>query len=104
AGPVPAPGAAAPAADRCRGGRARQANREGRPRGQGADDQFEPATGRLAGAPLPGPRPVDGGPGPGGNAGADPRGREVRLAPRLQVLHLWDAVDPPGDPARAPEP
>ena len=36
------------------------------------------------------------GPDPGGLDGADPRGREVRLPPRLQVLHLRDLVDPPG--------
>ena len=102
--PVPAPGAGPSAADGGRGGRARQAHREGRPRGQGADDQLEPAAGRLAGPALPGPRPVDGGPGPGGNARPDPRGREVRLAARIQVLHLRDALDPPGDPARAAEP
>ena len=35
-------------------------------------------------------------PDPGGLAGADPGGREVRLPPRLQVLDLRDLVDPPG--------
>ena len=39
-----------------------------------------------------------------GMLGPDPRGREVRLAARLQVLDLRDALDPPGDPARPPEP
>ena len=39
-------------------------------------------------------------PDPGGHLRADPGGREVRLAPRLQVLHLRDLLDPPGDPAR----
>ena len=38
--------------------------------------------GRIAGTALSGPRPADGGPGPGGNAWPDPRGREVRLAAR----------------------
>ena len=38
-------------------------------------------------------------PDPGGLARADPRGREVRLPPRLQVLHLRDLVDPPGGDA-----
>ena len=33
---------------------------------------------------------------PGGHARPDPRRREVRLAPRLQVLDLRDLVDPPG--------
>ena len=45
---------------------------------------------------LPVPRPD-----PGGHARADPRRREVRLAPRLQVLDLRDLVDPPGGRARA---
>ena len=40
------------------------------------------------------------GPDPGGLARADPRGREVRLPPRLQVLDLRDLVDPPGRHAR----
>ena len=31
-----------------------------------------------------------------GTLGPDPGGREVRLAPRVQVLHLCDLVDPPG--------
>ena len=39
-----------------------------------------------------------------GNLGPDPRGREVRLAARLQVLDLRDLVDPPGDHARAGRP
>ena len=39
-----------------------------------------------------------------GNIGPDPRGREVRLAPRLQVLHLRHLVDPPGDHPRAGRP
>ena len=40
-------------------------------------------------------------PDPGGNAGADPRRGEVRLASRLQVLDLRDLVDPPGGGSRA---
>ena len=36
-----------------------------------------------------------------GTLGPDPRGREVRLAPRLQVLDLRDLVDPPGGRAGA---
>ena len=38
-------------------------------------------------------------PDPGGVAGADPGGREVRLPARLQVLDLRDLVDPPGGDA-----
>ena len=45
---------------------------------------------------LPVPRPH-----PGGHPGPDPRGREVRLAPRLQVLDVRDVVDPPGGRACA---
>src|SRR4029077_612359 len=40
---------------------------------------------------------------PGGDHRADPRGREVRLAPRVQVLDLRDVVDPAGRPARRRE-
>ena len=39
-------------------------------------------------------------PDPGGHPRPDPGGREVRLAPRLQVLDLRDLVDPPGRRAR----
>ena len=35
-------------------------------------------------------------PHPGGQPRPDARGREVRLAQGLQVLHLRDVVDPPG--------
>ena len=38
-----------------------------------------------------------------GIIGLDPRGREVRLAPRLQVLDVRDLVDPPGRAARRRE-
>ena len=47
----------------------------------------------VAGRAVPGPRA-------GGHAGADPGGREVRLAPRAPLLHLRDLVDPPGGRAR----
>jgi RNA polymerase primary sigma factor len=33
---------------------------------------------------------------PGGRAGPEPCGREVRLAPRPEVLHVRHVVDPPG--------
>ena len=71
--------------------------------GQGADDQLEPAPRRLDREALPGPRAVAARPDPGGDHRADPRGREVRLAPRLQVLDVRDVVDPPGRPARRGE-
>ena len=45
---------------------------------------------------LPVPRPD-----PGGHARSHPRGREVRLAARLQVLDVRDVVDPPGGRPRA---
>ena len=45
---------------------------------------------------LPVPRPD-----PGGDARARARRREVRLPQGLQVLHLRDLVDPPGDRPRA---
>ena len=51
-----------------------------------------------------GPRHVDPGPGPGRQPRPDPRGGEVRLHPRLQVLHLRDLVDPAGHEPRAGRP
>ncbi len=42
-------------------------------------------------------------PDPGGDHRADPRGREVRLAPRLQVLDVRHVVDPAGGAARRRE-
>ena len=91
--PVPAP-------DEGAGGRARQAHRARRPRGQGADDQLEPAAGHLDREALPGPRALAPRPRPGGDHRAHPRRREVRLAQGLQVLDVRDVVDPPGCPAR----
>ena len=82
------------------GGRARQADRARRHGGQAADDRGEPAARRLDREGLPGPRAVVPRPDPGGLARADPRGREVRLPPRLQVLDLRHLVDPPGRHAR----
>ncbi len=75
----------------------------GDPAGEGPDDQLEPPARRLDREALPGSRPVAARPDPGGRDRADPRGREVRLAPRLQVLHLCDVVDPPGRAARRGE-
>ena len=43
-------------------------------------------------------------PDPGGHARLEPRGREVRLAARLQVLDLRSLVDPPGGRAHEREP
>ena len=63
-------------------------------------DRGQPAPGRLDRQALHGPRADPARPDPGGQPRPDPRGREVRLAARLQVLHLRDLVDPPGDLAR----
>ena len=72
-------------------------------RGQGADDQLQPAPRRLDRQALPGPRAVAARPDPGGDHRPDPRGREVRLAQGLQVLDVRDLVDPPGGAARRRE-
>ena len=96
---VPERGEPAPAADRRGGGLARKAHRARRPGGEGADDQLEPAAGGLARKEVPGQPALAPGPDPGGHPGADPRGREVRLAAWLQVLDLRDLVDPAGDRA-----
>ena len=92
-----------PAAHRGRGGRALQADRAGRPGGEGAHDQLQPAPGGVDREEVPGPGAVAARPDPGGHLRPDPRGREVRLAQGLQVLDLRDLLDPPGDPARAGE-
>ena len=75
-----------------------------RPRGEGAHGQLEPPPGGLAREEVPGARAVPARPDPGGDPRPDPRGREVRLAQGLQVLHLRDLLDPPGDPARPRQP
>ena len=85
------------------GGRPLQAHRAGRPRREGAHDQLEPAPRRVDREEVPGAGAVAARPDPGGHLRADPRGREVRLAQGLQVLHLRDLLDPPGDPARPRE-
>ena len=92
-----------PADPRGRGapGPARRAERHG---GQERDDRGQPAPGGLDRQALLRPRSDPAGPDPGGQHGPDPRGREVRLAPRLQVLHLRHLVDPPGDHPRAGRP
>ena len=68
---------------------------------EAADDPVEPAPRRLDREELPQPGPALPRPDPGGDARADPRRREVRLAPRLQVLDLRDLVDPAGGRTRA---
>ena len=100
AAPVPALDRPGLAADRRAGGRAGQAHRARRHARQAADGRGQPAPRRLDRQGLPGPRPDVPGPDPGGLARADPRGREVRLPPRLQVLDVRDVVDPPGRHAR----
>ena len=67
-------------------------------------DRVEPPPGRLDREGLPRPRRPVPRPDPGGHARPQPRGREVRLAPRLQVLDLRDLVDPPVGAARRREP
>src|SRR4029077_15241151 len=75
-----------------------------RPAGEAPDDRVEPPPRRVdrEGLSRPG-RPVPG-PDPGGNAGIEPGRREVRLAPRLQVLDVRDVVDPAVGAARGGEP
>src|SRR5918911_1243706 len=75
---------------------AQDAHRERRPGREAADDPVEPAPRRLDREELPQPGPPLPRPDPGGDARPDPRGREIRLAARLQVLHLRDLVDPAG--------
>ena len=87
-----------------RGGCARQAHRARRRRGEAPDGRVEPPARRLDRQALSGPRPPPPRPDPGGRDRPQPRRREVRLAPRPQVLHLRDVVDPPGDPAGDLEP
>ena len=91
------------APDRGGGGRAREEDRGRRRRGEEPDDQLEPPPRRLDREEVPGSRPLAAGPDPGRRDRPDPRGREVRLAPRLQVLDVRDLVDPPGGAARRRE-
>src|SRR6266704_1816278 len=79
-----------------------------RPDGDGAswragppdDGRVQSPPGGLDRAALLRHRAAAGRPGPGGQSRAPARGREVRLAQGLQVLHLCDLVDPPGDHPR----
>ena len=69
----------------------------------GAKDRMinaQPAARRLDREEVPGLRADPAGPDPGGHPRPDPRGREVRLAPRLPLLHVRHVVDPPGRRAR----
>ena len=79
-----------------RRGRAREADRARRHGRQAADGGGQPAARRLDRQGLRRPRAQLPRPDPGGLARPDPRRREVRLPPRLQVLDLRDLVDPPG--------
>ena len=99
AAPLPALDRPGRAADRRAGGRTGEADRARRHGREAADGRGEPAPRRLDREGLSGPRPQLPRPDPGGLARADPGGREVRLPPRLQVLHLRDLVDPPGGDA-----
>ncbi len=78
------------------GGRARQAHRARRPLGEDGDGRGQPAPGRQHRQGLSRPRPLLPRPHPGGQPRPDPRGGEVRLPARVQVLDLRDLVDPPG--------
>ncbi len=83
-------------ADGAGGGSAGQANRARRHGGEDPHGRGQPAPRRFDRQGLPGSWADVPGPDPGGLAGADPGGREVRLPARLQVLDLRDLVDPPG--------
>ena len=93
-----------PAAHPRGGGRAREAHRARGPPGEGTARQREPEARRRERTPLREPGAVPPRPDPGGNARTDPRGGEVRLATRLQVLDLRHLLDPPGDATGARQP
>src|SRR2546426_11954333 len=63
------------------------------------DDELAALRSDLDREALPEPQPAPARPLPGGRDRAEPRGREVRLAARLQVLDLRHLVDPAGLPA-----
>ena len=66
----------------------------------------QPAAGRLDRQEVPQPRPELPGPDPGRQRRPDAGGGQVRVPPRLQVLHLRHLVDSPGHHPRRgrPEP
>ena len=99
-----------PPRDRRAGHRVRPADRrlpphrpdraEGRARGasgQEGDGRGQPAPGDLDRQEIHQPRPAVPGSDPGRQHRPDEGGRQVRVPPRLQVLHLRHLVDPPGD-------
>ena len=67
--------------------------------GQDRDGGGQPAPGHLHRQEIHQPRALLPGPDSGGQHRADEGGREVRIPPRLQVLHLRHLVDSPGDHA-----
>ncbi len=68
---------------------------QGTPRQEG-DGRGQPAPGDLHRQEVHQPRPAVPGPDPGGQHRPDEGGGQVRVPPRLQVLHLRHVVDPPG--------
>ena len=103
--PLPERDRPLPAPDRARGDHARAPASSAATRSRDRMiTSSEPAARGLDREALPRLGAVAPGPRPGGDARADPRGREVRLAPRLQVLDVRDLVDPPGHRARPREP
>ena len=67
------------------------------PAGQAGTVRRQPAAGRLDRQEVPQPRPELPGPDPGRQRRPDAGGGQVRVPPRLQVLHLCHLVDSPGD-------
>ena len=68
--------------------------------GQGRARRGEPPPRRLDRQEVHEPRPAVPRPDPGGQHRPDEGRRQVRVQARLQVQHLRDVVDPPGDHAR----
>ena len=64
--------------------------------GQDRDGRGQPAPRHLHRQEIHQPRPLLPRPDPGRQHGPDEGGREIRIPPRLQVLHLRHLVDPPG--------
>ena len=93
---LPAGGRPSSAPDGGSGGRAREADRARRHAGEAAHDPVESPPRRLDREELSKPGTSVSRSDPGRDARPDPSGREVRLAPWLQVLDLRHVVDPPG--------
>ncbi len=66
------------------------------PPGQEGNGRGQPAPGHLHRQEIHQPRPAVPGPDPGRQHRPDEGGRQVRVPPRLQVLHLRHLVDPSG--------